>query len=93
MSVNEEALRKMIREAQNRQANSIDGFERSAEAEERINETCRAALTGPQGEALMTYIRSITTNLVLPPTASDAELRSLEGMRRLAGILDRRRNS
>jgi hypothetical protein len=86
-------LKARITEMRARAAASIDGFDRPEEAEEQINQICRAALTGPSGEALMDYIRSITTNVVLHHTASDAELRAMEGMRRLTGILDRRRNA
>jgi len=86
-------IEKRIREARDRASASPDGFVRSPQAEERINAICRTVLTGPAGEALMDYIRAITVNMVLPPSASDAELRSMEGMRRLAGILDRRRHA
>ena len=87
------AFEKKIREMRERSAQSVDGFLRTPNAEEKINALCRTVLTGPGGEALMDYIKSITTSVVLPASASDAELRMQEGMRRLAGILDARRNS
>ncbi len=89
----EEIIEQKVNEARDRQASAIDGFQRSAENEERINQLCRAALTGSGGDTLMDYIRSITVNVVEHPTASDAQLRDREGMRRLYGILDRRRKS
>lgn len=87
------AFERKIRELRERASGSVDGFLRTPAAEERINQLCRTALNGAAGDLLMDYIRSITTNVVLPATASDAELRMQEGMRRLAGILDARRNS
>lgn len=86
-------LRRRIELAQGQAAATVDGFARDAGAEEQANAVCRAALTGPSGEALMDYLRSITTNIVAHPTATDAELRALEGQRRLVGILDTRRRS
>lgn len=86
-------LRRKIELAQASRAETIDGYARNPEAEEIANTTCRAALNGPSGEALMDYLRAITTNVVLPVTATDAELRALEGQRRLVGILDARRRS
>lgn len=86
-------LERKIEEARLHGGNAPDGFRRSRQEEERINQLCRAVLTTSQGEALMNYLRSITTNAVMPVGATDAELRDREGMRRLVGILDRRRLS
>ncbi|WP_138469872.1 hypothetical protein [Poseidonocella sp. HB161398] len=72
---------------------NIDGIPRTAQGDEQINDICRAALNTPAGERLMDYLRSITASVVMPPSASDAELRDLEGMRRLHGILDYRRKT
>ncbi len=71
----------------------VDGFPRSASADENINQICRNALSGATGEALMEYLKSITSSVVMPASATDAELRDREGMRRLVGILDQRRKS
>lgn len=72
---------------------SPDGWARDPELEERINDACRSALNGPVGDLVMDYIKSITLNAVLPDTATDAQLRGMEGMRRLCGILDYRRKT
>jgi hypothetical protein len=82
-----------LKELRERQAQSPDGVIRTADLEEKINGACRTALNSPAGQTVMDYLRSITLNTVLPPSASDAELRMQEGMRRLFGILDARRNS
>lgn len=86
-------VERKIRELRERQAQSPDGIVRSSDVEEKINAACRSALNTPSGKMVMDYLRSITLNTVLPPSASDAELRMQEGMRRLFGILDARRNS
>lgn len=72
---------------------SVDGFLRSDEENRRLNALCRDVLTGSSGDALMEYIRSITASVVMPTSATDAELRDREGMRRLHGILDCRRKA
>lgn len=86
-------VERKLKEVRELAANSIDGFVRTPAEEERLNIVCRNALTGPEGEALMNYLRSISTNTVLHPSSSDAELRDREGMRRLVAIMDQRRNS
>ncbi|MFD2175692.1 hypothetical protein ACFSM0_16480 [Rhodobacter lacus] len=70
-----------------------DGLIRGEEAEERINIAFRGAFAGPNGKLALDYLRSITLNTVLPATATDAELRMQEGMRRLFGIINTRANS
>lgn len=93
MAISEKAIERKVREVRELARNSVDGFSRSPAEEERINTICRNALRGPDGDALMDYLRSITTNVVMAPTTTDAELRDREGMRRLVGILDARRRS
>lgn len=89
----EHSVKRKITEIQKLAENSVDGISRPPMAEEAINAICRSVLNGSDGDAFMDYLRSITTNVVMHPTASDAELRMQEGMRRLAGILDARRRS
>lgn len=86
-------IEKKITQAREAAADSIDGFRRDKSLEERINLTCRSLLNGPEGDFLMDYLKSITTQVVLPHTASDAELRMLEGARRVVAILDTRRRT
>ncbi len=89
----EHAVKRKIQEISELAANSIDGWSRPPRAEEQINALCRDVLNGSAGEALMDYLRSISTNAVMHPSCSDAELRMQEGMRRLVGILDARRKT
>lgn len=93
MSEAEKLLAKKIREMSERRSNSPDGFVRSAEAEEKINVICRNALNSPSGQLLMDYIKSISVNVIEDPSATDAQLRDREGMRRMCAILDARRNT
>jgi hypothetical protein len=88
-----EFIEKRIRDLKPADAGTIDGFKRPAEMEERINIVCRGVLGSDEGEKLMNYLQSITVMTVMPPSATDAELRMQEGMRRLFGILDARRRS
>jgi len=92
MSANS-AFDKKIRQAHEAMAKSIDGFARSPASEEKINQACRAALNTPDGKVLMDYLRMITVNTVMPAEVSDGQLRMQEGMRRLFGIMDARRNT
>lgn len=93
MAASNPAFERKIREAKALAAESVDGFARSPDLEEKINGVCRTVLNGPAGEQLMSYLKSITVDVVEPPSASDAQLRTREGMRRLVGILDTRRKS
>jgi len=86
--------REQMKEMQERAGQpTYDGVIRSPDAEEKINQTVRAVLSGPNGRALMDYLRSITVNFVVPPSATDAELRHHEGKRHLFQILDARLKS
>lgn len=82
-----------LKELRDRQMRTLDGIERPADLEEKINGAFRSALNGPPGQLVMDYLRSITINTVLPPSATDGELRMQEGMRRLFGIIEGRRSS
>lgn len=93
MSETEALIRKVIAEARQGSEKTVDGVPRDDDLEEKINAACRAALNTPAGNMLMDYLKSITTNAVLPASASDAELRMMEGMRRVVAILDTRRNT
>lgn len=91
--VNETALEKRIREAREKAAVSFDGIIRNPAKEDQINGAFRSVFAGPAGQTVLDYLRSITLNTVLPPEASDAQLRNQEGMRRLFGIIHARATS
>ena len=89
----DDLLRKKILEFKTASGAGVDGFVRDQITETRIDTICRNVLGSEQGQEMMDYLKSITTNVVLHPTASDQELRMLEGARRIVGILDRRTKS
>lgn len=69
-----------------------DGHYRTDEEERRLNLIVLAALGTPSGEEVMKYLRSITIEVAAGPKITDAELRHLEGMRFLTGLLSQRIN-
>lgn len=68
----------------------IDGIIRTKEQDEDINLHVVSALGGPDGKAVLEYLKSITINSVLGPNSTDAELRHMEGMRSIVAILSSR---
>lgn len=67
-----------------------DGVVRSIEEQKRINEVLAIAFRGESGKAALDYLRSISIERVCGPFASDAELRHLEGMRFVVGVISQR---
>ena len=81
------------RPAQKRQPPTLspfDGLPRSAEHDANINRLVASVFAAPNGQELMQYLRSITVNVVVAPTQSDAHLRHQEGQRYLVGIIQAR---
>lgn len=68
----------------------LDGFPRSKQDEEQLNQNIAALFRTPNGKAVMKYLRSITIEAVTGANVSDAELRHLEGQRYLVGLIERR---
>ena len=69
---------------------SLDGFAREAQAEEEIDRVVARALSSRDGQELLSYLRSITVDTVLPNSASADDLRSMEAQRRLVVMLEMR---
>ena len=67
-----------------------DGVIRSLAEHSRINELLALAFRGDSGKQAMDYLRSISIERVCGPHASDAELRHLEGMRFVVGVISQR---
>jgi hypothetical protein len=76
-----------------RRAPTVDGLPRSTEAEEAVNAIFRRLFSEPQGPEVLAYLQQITIQRVLDPSATDAELRHLEGMRALVAIITARATS
>jgi hypothetical protein len=56
----------------------------------RINELMAVVFKGAAGSAALDYLRSISIERVCGPHASDQELRHLEGMRFIVGVISQR---
>jgi chemotaxis response regulator CheB len=69
---------------------SVDGHIRTADADAKINAHIAAALSTGAGKEMLAYMRSITQHTTCTPQHTDAELRHLEGMRGLVGIIMQR---
>jgi hypothetical protein len=72
--------------------NITDGAAWTDDMNARISETLLAAFSSPAGVEALAYLVKITRGRVLLPTATDAELRDLEGRRALVAIIDMRMN-
>jgi hypothetical protein len=68
----------------------IDGVVRTVEQDEKLNTLVGDVLGIGPGVELMDYLRGLTLRTVLPVTASDQELRAMEGKRHLVFILETR---
>jgi hypothetical protein len=75
---------------QRQPTNTIDGYARHAEDEQRLNELAYATFASPSGQQFLNYLRQITLNSPLGPDADDFALRHREGMRYLFGLIHKR---
>lgn len=69
---------------------SIDGFARSKEEDDKINQNLASLFSTPTGAEVLRYLRSVTIEAVSGANISDAELRHLEGMRFLVALIEKR---
>ena len=67
-----------------------DGVVRSPDEQARIDEVLAITFRGESGKAALDYLRSISIERACGPFASDGELRHLEGMRFIVGIISQR---
>jgi len=68
----------------------FDNVRRSAALEAQINESVYQMFSTPVGAFVLDYLRSVTLQRVSAEGCSEAELRELEGQRRLvAGLMAR----
>lgn len=68
----------------------IDGFARDREDDEVISQNIQSLFRTPNGKAVLSYLRSVTLDLVAGPNASDGELRHREGQRFIVAIIEKR---
>ena len=67
-----------------------DGQVRSPEEQKRINEVLAHTFKGEVGKAALDYLRSVSIERACGPHVGDGELRHLEGMRYIVGIISQR---
>ncbi len=59
--------------------------------ERKLNALALRVFATGDGQELLNYLKNITLNRPLPPEASDAHLRHMEGARWLVGVIEERR--
>ena len=69
---------------------SLDGRSFPEGVNDRIDRTVFLALGNANGRELLAFLESITLRTVMPVTASDGDLRDMEGQRRLVAMLKQR---
>jgi hypothetical protein len=70
--------------------NSIDGYSRSAEAEQILNKNFANVFKSDDAKEVLDYLKSITIEAVAGPNIDSNRLFHLEGMRFLVGIINTR---
>jgi hypothetical protein len=70
--------------------NSIDGYARSAEAEQILNKHFANVFKTDDAKEVLDYLKSITIEAVAGPNIDSNRLFHLEGMRFLVGIINTR---
>ena len=68
----------------------VDGLPRSKEDDEIISQNFESLFKTPTGKAVLSYLRSVTIEMIAGPNASDGELRHREGQRFLVAIIEKR---
>lgn len=69
---------------------SIDGIERTPEADVIISLNIAELLSGDLGQSVLKYLRSITIERVNGPSVTTEALRHIEGQRYIVGLLENR---
>ena len=67
-----------------------DGFQRSQERDLEISKNLATVFSGPTGKEVLSYLRSITIEMVHGPNVTSEELRHHEGQRYLVGMIEQR---
>lgn len=68
----------------------LDGFQRDKVDDSKISLNIASLFSGPSGQEVLSYLRSITIEQVNGAGVSDAELRHMEGQRYIVGLLESR---
>lgn len=67
-----------------------DGYIRTSEDDAKLNKIFASVFSSAAGEEVIKHLRSITIEQVGGPEITNDQLRHLEGMRYLVGIIQRR---
>jgi len=67
-----------------------DGKKRPPKAEHQLNEAFAIVFSGAVGDTVRNYLKSITTNQVMPPGTDRNLIQYHEGARWLMGVIDTR---
>lgn len=68
----------------------LDGVARTPAEEVELNQIVHHTFATPVGQRCLAYLRSITTEVVMPASQPDHVLRYLEGMRCVVKMIDDR---
>ncbi len=68
----------------------IDGFARTPELEKQINANMHSLFSSPTGNAVLTYLKSITTQSIHGSAVTNDVLRHVEGQRYIVGLIENR---
>lgn len=68
----------------------IDGIHRSKERDTEISQNVASVFSGPAGKEVLSYLRSITIEMVHGPAVVSEELRHHEGQRYIVGLIEQR---
>jgi hypothetical protein len=76
----------------NKNCVGLDNVTRPILEEQALNSMFSTSMTTPTGNAIVSYLRSLTLEAVAGPEITDAHLRHLEGQRYIVGLIQRRIN-
>lgn len=68
----------------------VDGIQRSRERDLEISKNLATIFSGPTGKEVLSYLRSVTIEMVHGPNVSSEELRHHEGQRYIVGLIEQR---
>ena len=68
----------------------LDGQSRSARHEDDLNKLLMRVFRGPDGEAALKYLRSITINYINGPGVNADVLKHMEGQRFIVSMVEKR---
>lgn len=68
----------------------VDGIQRAKERDLEISKNLATIFSGPTGKEVLSYLRSVTIEMVHGPNVSSEELRHHEGQRYIVGLIEQR---